>query len=108
MIYVFWYKIICLLTGLAIIYLGYLLFIKGIFNESGDVKGRYQDYRLSISKAAPGTYFVLFGSLVITLTTFKGFSTDEMLSKGLQTTHGKENTIAADTTLTIKDSLRLK
>jgi hypothetical protein len=78
--FVFWYKITCLLTGLSIISLGYKLFVKGIFSESGDVEGSFKDYKLIIKKAAPGTYFVLFGSLIIGLVIFKGISTDETLT----------------------------
>lgn len=77
MVYVFWYKITCLLIGLVIIFLGFRLFIKGIFNESGDVEGSWKDLKIIIRKAAPGTYFVVFGSLLIGLTVFKGISNEE-------------------------------
>nr|WP_294950184.1 hypothetical protein [uncultured Mucilaginibacter sp.] len=75
---VFWYKIACLIVGLVIVFLGYMLFIKGVFNESGDVEGSFNDYKLIVRKAAPGTYFVLFGSIVIGMIVFKGFSTAEL------------------------------
>ena len=75
--YVFYYKIGCLFTGLIITFLGYKLFLKGIFNKSGDVEGSWKNLKLIVRKAAPGTYFVLFGSLVIAMTVFKGLTTEE-------------------------------
>lgn len=79
--FVFWYKIVCLFVGLVIVFLGYMLFIKGIFNESGDVEGSFKDYKLIVRKAAPGTYFVLFGSIIIGMIVFKGFTTEEITKK---------------------------
>jgi hypothetical protein len=66
------------MVGLIIIYLGYKLFLKGIFNESGNVEGSFKDYKLIVKKAAPGTYFVLFGSFIIGMTIFKGYEIDEV------------------------------
>jgi len=77
MTYVFWYKITCLVIGLIIIFLGFRLFMRGIFNESGDVEGGWKDLKIIVRKAAPGTYFVIFGSLLIGLTVYKGLSTEE-------------------------------
>jgi hypothetical protein len=74
---IFWYKIVCLVVGLVIVYLGYTLFVKGVFGESGDVEGSFKDYKLIVRKAAPGTYFVLFGSIIIGMIVFKGFSMEE-------------------------------
>jgi hypothetical protein len=74
---IFWYKIVCLFVGLVIVYLGYTLFMKGVFGESGDVEGSFKDYKLIVRKAAPGTYFVLFGSIIIGMIVFKGFSMEE-------------------------------
>jgi len=70
--YLFWYKISCLIVGLTIIYLGYLLFVKGIFNESGDIDANFKNYKLTVKKAAPGTFFVLFGAIIIGFSIFKG------------------------------------
>jgi hypothetical protein len=80
MLYIFTYKIVCILAGLCIIFLGYMLFLKGIFGDSGDVEGGWHDYKLIVRKAAPGTYFVLFGSLIIAATIFKGLENDEKVS----------------------------
>lgn len=79
MVLTFLYKIICLLVGLTCITLGYRLFVKGIFNESGDLESSWKSMKLIVRKAAPGTYFVLFGSLIIAFTIYKGLEfTDSM------------------------------
>jgi hypothetical protein len=75
--YIFYYKVICIAAGVIIISLGYRLFVKGIFSASGDVEGRWKDLKLIVRKAAPGTYFVLFGSAIIGFTVHQGFSMEE-------------------------------
>jgi hypothetical protein len=75
--YVFYYKLGCLLAGCLLVTLGYKLFVKGVFNESGDVEGSWRDYKLIVRKAAPGTYFVLFGSIIIAFAVFKGLEVKE-------------------------------
>ena len=75
--YIFYYKVICIAAGVLIISLGYRLFVKGIFSPSGDVEGRWKDLKIIIRKAAPGTYFVLFGSAIIGFTVYQGFSITE-------------------------------
>ncbi|WP_295648239.1 hypothetical protein [uncultured Mucilaginibacter sp.] len=47
-----------------------MLFVKGIFNESGDVDASFKNYKLTVKKAAPGTFFVLFGAIIICFTIF--------------------------------------
>jgi hypothetical protein len=74
---VFYFKLSCIIAGLIIVFLGYRLFCKGIFNESGNLEGNWKSAKIIVRKAAPGTYFVLFGSLVICSAIFKGFSNTE-------------------------------
>lgn len=78
MIYLFLYKVFCLFSGLAIIFLGYHLFIKGIFAHSGDLDASWKDYKLILKKAAPGTYFVIFGSIILITVVFQGLAFDEV------------------------------
>lgn len=106
MIYVFLYKIICLVTGIIIIFLGYKLFLKGIFNESGELEGNWKDLKLVVKKAAPGTYFVLFGSLIIAMTVFKGFENEELTGNSYPKTH--LNIKPKDSTSLSKDSIIIK
>jgi hypothetical protein len=69
---IFLYKVITLLCGVFIIYLGYRLFTKGIFNEAGDLDASWKDMKLLVKRAAPGTFFALFGAIVIYLSVYKG------------------------------------
>ncbi|AKP50833.1 hypothetical protein [Cyclobacterium amurskyense] len=66
------YKITSLLVGLISIYMGYNLFIKGIWGQAGDLDMKFQDNRLILKKAAPGTFFALFGAIIISITLWKG------------------------------------
>ena len=66
------YKLCSLVTGVILSYLGYRLFMAGIWGNAGDAEGSFGDNKIIIRKAAPGTFFVLMGALVIGLTIFKG------------------------------------
>ena len=70
---IFLFKIISLLCGVFTIFLGYKLFVKGIFNESGEVNATWNNSSLLVKKAAPGTFFALFGAIVISISIYKGF-----------------------------------
>jgi hypothetical protein len=70
----FIYKLVSLLCGLFVIYLGYKLFIKGIFNESGDVEAVWESKKILVKKAAPGTFFALFGAIVMGVSIFRGLT----------------------------------
>jgi hypothetical protein len=66
------YKLTSLLVGLISIYLGYNLFVKGIWGQAGDLDVKFKDNRLILKKAAPGTFFALFGAIIISITLWKG------------------------------------
>lgn len=77
MAYIFWYKITCLLVGLTLCWLGYNLFIKGVFRQAGNFTGTWKTFKIVVTRAAPGLYFVLFGTIVIGATVYKGFNLEE-------------------------------
>jgi|GEM_PF-1021836 len=66
------YKLACLGAGLLFCILGYRLFVLGIFSGAGDMDARFHNNRLVLKKAAPGTFFALFGAAVIGLVVWKG------------------------------------
>lgn len=72
------YKIVSLFVGVAFAYMGYRLFMAGIWGNSGDLDAQFGKNRLLLKKAAPGTFFALFGAIVIALTILKGFSADNV------------------------------
>jgi len=66
------YKLISLLVGLGLSHMGYKLFMAGVWGNAGGLEAQFQDTKLVVKKAAPGTFFALFGAIVICLTLFKG------------------------------------
>ncbi len=66
------YKIMSLLVGLMFAYMGYKLFMAGVWGNAGDMDAQLKDFKLVLKKAAPGTFFVAFGTVVIGFTIFKG------------------------------------
>lgn len=72
--YFFLYKIACLFSGVFIIYLGYKLCVKGIFNELGDLDTQWGNFKLVCKRASPALIFVVFGGYVLLMTTGKGFN----------------------------------
>lgn len=68
------YKLASLTTGVILSYMGYRLFMASVWGDAGDAEGRFGDYKIIIRKAAPGTFFVLMGALVIAITVFKGIN----------------------------------
>lgn len=66
------YKIISLLSGDLLAYMGYKLFITGTWGHAGDAEAEFRNNRILIKKAAPGTFFVLAGAIVIAFTIIKG------------------------------------
>ena len=66
------YKTVSLFVGLTICYLGFKLFMSGIWGHAGDFKAEYGDNKLVLKSAAPGTFFALFGAMIIAFTVWKG------------------------------------
>jgi hypothetical protein len=73
------YKLASLATGVALSYMGYKLFMAGVWGNAGDAEGSFGDNKIIIKKAAPGTFFILMGTIVIGLTIGSGlsFKTDQ-------------------------------
>jgi hypothetical protein len=68
------YKVICLLVGLAFAYLGYRLFVQGIFRASGDLQAEFKDTKIILKRAAPGTFFSVLGAAIVIGTILAHFS----------------------------------
>ncbi len=66
------YKLAALLIGFGLAYLGYRLFIAGIFEGGGDLDATFSDTKLVLKKASPGIFFALFGTVVLVVTLTKG------------------------------------
>lgn len=66
------YKLMSLLIGFGLSYMGYKLFITGVWGDAGGLEAQLRDSKLVLKRAAPGTFFALFGVVVICFTIFKG------------------------------------
>lgn len=75
------YKIVSLLVGLAFSYMGFKLFIVGIWGQAGELDAQFGDNKVVLKKAAPGTFFVLFGTIIVASTILKGLEFDNILEK---------------------------
>lgn len=81
----FIYKLVSIGSGLVVCYFGFRLFVLGIFTGAGDLSSQFQNTKLILKKAAPGTFFALFGAAVIAVSLWKGLgfeSEAQPLSQG--------------------------
>lgn len=70
------YKLASLLTGLGFGYMGYRLFRAGIEGSAASLEAKAGAHGLKLSRAAPGTFFALFGTAVVGVTLYQGFDID--------------------------------
>jgi hypothetical protein len=68
----FCYKLTCLMSGVLICFLGYRLFVLGIFRGAGELDSSLQNNKIILRKAAPGTFFALFGAMIVGVTVWRG------------------------------------
>lgn len=66
------YKIFVILVGLCFGYMGYKLFMSGIVDSNSDVDANFRDTRVILKQVAPGTFFALFGTIVVGFAVFTG------------------------------------
>lgn len=75
--YLFYYKLLSILVGAFIIYLGYRLFSKRIASPAGDLEAEGKGMKLYLKGAAPGIFFALFGAFVICFSLYRGLEYKE-------------------------------
>lgn len=92
---VFIYKLVCIGSGVVVCYFGFKLFVLGIFTGAGDLSSQFQSTKLVLKKAAPGTFFALFGSAVIGVSLWKGLGFE---SEARSLAHGDTKTVSHRTT----------
>lgn len=71
---IYLFKALVILVGLAFVYMGYKLFIKGITAPAGSFTGEVGDKRLKLVRFAPGIFFALVGSVVVVVGATRKFS----------------------------------
>lgn len=71
---IYLFKGLVILVGLAFVYMGYKLFIKGITAPAGSFTGEVGDKKLKLVRFAPGIFFALVGSVVVVVGSTRQFS----------------------------------
>lgn len=82
-------------TGVAtfLAWMGYRLFSLGVFQSSGDIDATFRDNRLILKRAAPGTLFLMFGTIVMIACIWRGF--DSIVTQGTETSQSTTVTHAS-------------
>lgn len=70
----FFLRLALIASATMICYWSYKLFVKGIFPDAGDVNVIWGDKKMLIRRAAPGTFFVLLGTMILALLAYKSIS----------------------------------
>jgi hypothetical protein len=76
------FRIVALLVGAFIVFLGYSLFKIGYFESGGDFEARVGKNKLILKKAAPGVLFALFGAVVVAVGVWKPISVSAAAAPG--------------------------
>ena len=76
------YKLVTLVIGMIFGVLGYKLFSSssGIQKKAGEMQTTWGDKSLILKSAAPGTFFALFGTVLISTTLIRGLSIEAIKS----------------------------
>lgn len=77
------YKVVTIFAGLAFAFMGYKLFIHGIFKDAGELRTNWENRKLVLRKAAPGTFFALFGTLIVCTSLWRGLALESSQEAGL-------------------------
>lgn len=77
------YRIASLLVGLGVVYFGYRLFRRGVYEKAADIKATWGPGKLNLMGATPGAILVVFGCLIIAVALVKGVSISESVSGSL-------------------------
>lgn len=86
---IYLFKALVILVGLALVFMGYRLFIKGITAPAGTFSGEVGDKKVKLVRFAPGIFFALVGTIVVVVGSTRKFSVKqndgtEFGSKGLE------------------------
>lgn len=74
-------RLLITLSGTLCIYLGYLLFVKGVSGKAS-LRLDYDKSKLQLANAAPGIFFALFGVAVLVFTMWKSVTVDYLVPLG--------------------------
>ena len=103
------YKIASIISGVAIVYLGYRLFQSGVYEKAGELKAAWGDKHLGLKSAAPGIFFSLFGAAIVAITVIRGIDVETSdRSAGVTPSHlpfSEKGTLSAELPDTIRRAM---
>lgn len=99
------YKLCCLFCGSLFSYLGYKLFIKGIYPNDGELSFEGFNTKLYLKRIGPGIFFALFGSVIICVTIFQPLNFEQN-SGGTSAKNYASPATEADVAPTLPDSIK--
>jgi hypothetical protein len=67
------YKIASVACGAFVCWLGYKLFVAGLWNPAGDVEAKFEKASVVIKSAAPGTFFAVLGMVLSIVSVWRGY-----------------------------------
>lgn len=94
------YKLGCLASGTLVCWMGYKLFVKGIWGNAGDLKFEMPKVSIVLQQAAPGSFFAVLGAVIICFTVWHGMT----LGTESDTTLGSGSSIGPKTLATSASS----
>jgi hypothetical protein len=68
------YKAVSIFAGLAFAFMGYKLFVYGVFQTGGELHTNWNNRSLVLKRAAPGTFFALFGTTIVCISLWRGLT----------------------------------
>jgi hypothetical protein len=70
------YKLSCLTVGSIFCFLGYRLFIFGIWGSAGDLDSNFGNSKIVLRNGAPGTFFAVLGATIVVATIVQSINYD--------------------------------
>jgi hypothetical protein len=98
------YKAMVLFSGLFIVYLGFRLYCRGVFDASAELIANIGKKGIIFRSVAPGLFFVIFGISIMSMTVWKGLTVTTTGHDGVSQGAGAsaaETTSVADKVITI-------
>lgn len=109
------YRLSNMAVGALFAWMGYRLFLSGVYEKAGDLKAAWGDKNLVLKQAAPGTFFAMFGTFVICIGLWRGMDVEINLqphiitnarksSSLLQANEQNKGTVPSESSTLAKDS----
>jgi hypothetical protein len=100
-------RLFIVLAGMLCMYLGYLLFVKGVSGKAS-LKADFNKSKLQLANAAPGIFFALFGATILVFITRQAVKLDASIPTTTEAAHirGEFALTDAERARRVNDSLQ--